>query len=172
LATQNPIEQEGTYNLPEAQLDRFMMKVNVGYPDFASEIGILDLEKVYDKKLNPILGEMDLMSIREEISSIYVDEKIKKLIVKMVHATRPDSAFYLKEFDGAITAGASPRASIWLYNISRFKAYLDGSDHVNPDHIMSVIPSVLGHRVVLSYEAIIDKISVEEVVTKIAGKCL
>lgn len=172
LATQNPIEQEGTYNLPEAQLDRFMMKINVDYPDFESEIKVLDLKKEFHRKIDPVLTLSDLSSIKESVESIYVDDKMKSLIVKIIHATRPGSNHFIKEFDGAITAGASPRASIWLYKISRFKAFLDGKDFVSPDHLLSIIPAVLGHRVVLSYEAIIDNMDVEKVVTKIASKCL
>jgi len=172
LATQNPIEQEGTYNLPEAQLDRFMMKVNVAYPDFESEIKVLDLKKEFHRKIDPVLTLQDLSLIKESVESVYVDDKMKNLIVKIIHATRPGSDHFIKEFDGAITAGASPRASIWLYKISRFKAFLDGKDFVSPEHLLSIIPSVLGHRVVLSYEAIIDNMNVEKVVTTIASKCL
>ncbi len=172
LATQNPIEQEGTYNLPEAQLDRFMMKINVNYPDFESEIKVLDLKKEFHRKIDPVLTLSDLSTIKESVESVYVDDKMKNLIVKIIHATRPGSDHFIKEFDGAITAGASPRASIWLYKISRFKAFLDGKDFVGPEHLLSIIPAVLGHRVVLSYEAIIDNMDVEKVVTKIASKCL
>ncbi len=172
LATQNPIEQEGTYNLPEAQLDRFMMKINVDYPDFESEIKVLDLKQEFHRKIDPVLTLADLSTIKESVESVYVDDKMKNLIVKIIHATRPGSDHFIKEFDGVITAGASPRASIWLYKISRFKAFLEGRDFVSPDHLLSIIPAVLGHRVVLSYEAIIDNMNVEEVVTKIASKCL
>jgi MoxR-like ATPase len=172
LATQNPIEQEGTYNLPEAQLDRFMMKVGVDYPDFASEKKILDLTKQYTQTFSAILNEDNLIQLKGLVDEIYVDEKMKDLIVKIVHATRPSSKHFPKEFDGVITSGASPRASIWLYKISKFKALLEGKDFVGPDNLMSIIPSVLGHRVILSYEAIIDKINVKQVVSDIAKKCL
>ncbi len=172
LATQNPIEQEGTYNLPEAQLDRFMMKVVVDYPDFESEKNILDLKKEYEQTFEPILNEDSLKNLKETVESIYVDEKIKDLIVRITHATRPSSDHFPKEYEGVITAGASPRASIWLFKIAKFKAFLEGKDFVGPDHIMSVVPAVLGHRVILSYEAIIDRIDVRTVVRDIAKSCL
>ncbi len=172
LATQNPIEQEGTYNLPEAQLDRFMMKINVDYPDFESEIKVLDLKKQFHREINPMLTLSDLSVIKEKTEAVYVDDKIKSMIVKMIHSTRPGNENFRKEYNGVITAGASPRASIWVYKIARFKAFLDGKDFVSPDHIMSIIPQVLGHRVVLSYEAIIDNMNVEKITTEIAAKCL
>ncbi len=172
LATQNPIEQEGTYNLPEAQLDRFMMKVVVDYPDFDSEKNILDLKKEYETTFEPILNEDSLRVLKETVESIYVDEKIKDLIVRITHATRPSSKFFPKAYEGVITAGASPRASIWLYKIAKFKAFLEGKDFVGPDHIMTIVPGVLGHRVIMSYEAIIDKIDVSTVVRDIAKSCL
>ena len=111
LATQNPIEQEGTYNLPEAQLDRFMMKISVDYPDFESEKSVLGL-KSNQLDLQAMINEGDLAVMKEKVESIYVDEKIKDMIIRIVHATRPGSKFFLKKYDGAITAAASPRASI------------------------------------------------------------
>ncbi len=172
LATQNPIEQEGTYNLPEAQLDRFMMKVHVGYPEFDAEKSILDHNMSNLDKLTPVLDAETLSIIKEKVNSIYVDEKLKDLIVKIVHATRPSSKYFPKKFEGAIMAGASPRASIWLYKVSKFKAFMEGKDFVSPEHILSIAKSVLGHRVLLSYEAIIDKIDVRDVVYDIASENL
>jgi len=168
LATQNPIEQEGTYNLPEAQLDRFMMKVSIGYPDFEAEEKILDLKPQPTKDLSAILSSDSLSMIQEKVNSIYVDSKIRDLIVKIVHATRPGNSFFDKKFENAILAGASPRASIWLFKISKFKAFLEGKDFVTPEHVLSVVPSVLGHRIILSYEATIDKIKASELALKIA----
>jgi MoxR-like ATPase len=167
LATQNPIEQEGTYNLPEAQLDRFMMKVQVDYPDYESEKGILDLK--FEKLSLPSLLNQDLLqNIKAEVDAIYTDEKIKDLIVRIVHATRPGSRWFEKKREGIILAGASPRASIWLYKLSKFKAFMDGKDFVTPDHVLSVVPSVLGHRVAASYEAVLDKVNMRELVREIA----
>lgn len=168
LATQNPIEQEGTYNLPEAQLDRFMMKVNVDYPSFKAEKNILDLKKNAQGSLQAVLSTDDLLAIQEEVEAIYVDDKIKDLIVKIVHATRPSSEHFRKEYNGVIISGASPRAVIWLYRVSKFMAYMEGKEFVNPDHVLKIIPSVLGHRLILSYEAAIDNYKAPEVALKIA----
>lgn len=168
LATQNPIEQEGTYNLPEAQLDRFMMKVNVEYPSFKAEKNIIELKRNASTKLEAVLSTDDLLSAQETVEAVYVDEKIKDLIVKIVHATRPGSEFFKKEYNGVITSGASPRAVIWLYRVSKYMAFMEGKDFVNPDHILKIVPSVLGHRMILSYEASIDNFKGAEVALKIA----
>lgn len=169
LATQNPIDQEGTYPLPEAQMDRFMMKVNVGYPSFEAERSIMDLKTNALDTLEPKINAQGLYEIQETLSSIYVDEKIKKLIVEIVHATRPESPSFLKEFEGAILAGASPRGVIWLYKLSKFMAFLEGSDFVTPEHILKIVPSVLGHRLILTYEAIIDKMKGRDVALRVAN---
>jgi MoxR-like ATPase len=171
LATQNPIEQEGTYNLPEAQLDRFMMKISVDYPDFEAEKSILGL-KPSQLDLKPMINQNDLFALKEKVEAIYVDEKIKDMIIRIVHATRPGSKFFPKKYDGAITAGASPRASIWLFKIAKFKAFMDGKDFVSPDHLLSIVPSVLGHRVIPSYEAQIDKLNTRNLVATIAANVL
>lgn len=168
LATQNPIEQEGTYQLPEAQLDRFMMKVNVDYPSFKSEKNIIDLKKNSHNRLEAVLSTDDLLLAQESVEAIYVDEKIKDLIVKIVHATRPGSEYFSKDYNGVIIAGASPRAVIWLYRVSKYMAFMDGKDFVSPDHILKVVPSVLGHRMILSYEAAIDNFKSTDVALKIA----
>jgi MoxR-like ATPase len=170
LATQNPIEQEGTYNLPEAQLDRFMMKIKVDYPNFNSEKSILDLNLGKIDDLNTVINKEFLLDVEKQVNEIYVDDKIKDFIVKIVHATRPGSEYFQKKHDGLIIAGASPRASLWLYKISKFKAFLAGNDFVSPDDVMSVTKSILGHRVILSYEAIIDKIDSAVIVNEIAKK--
>lgn len=172
LATQNPIEQEGTYNLPEAQLDRFMMKVYVDYPDFDAEKSILNLNMASISDLRAKISIDELIEMQKKVDSIYVDEKIKDLIVRIVHATRPDSKYFNKKYDGVITAGASPRASIWLHKIAKFKAFMDGKDFVTPEHVMSIVPGVLGHRVLLSYEAVIDKLDSKKIVLEIASEML
>lgn len=171
LATQNPIEQEGTYNLPEAQLDRFMMKISVDYPDFEAEKSVLGL-KPAQLDLKPIINQNDLFEMKEKVEQVYVDEKIKDMIIRIVHATRPGSKFFLKKYDGAIIAGASPRASIWLYKIAKFKAFMEGKDFVSPDHLLSIVPSVLGHRVIPSYEAQIDKLNTRNLVATIAANVI
>ncbi len=168
LATQNPIDQEGTYPLPEAQLDRFMMKIEIKYPKMSEEIKILDLKKDPLKDLNNILSTDDLIGIQENINGIYIDEKIKKYIINVVNATRPSSDLFLKEFKGAVVAGASPRACIWLYVVGKYIAFMDGKDFVTPEHIMKIMPSILNHRIILSYEATIDNIKTRDIVTKVA----
>jgi MoxR-like ATPase len=110
--------------------------------------------------------------MKEIVEQIYVDEKIKDMIIRIVHATRPGSKYFMKKYDGAITAGASPRASIWLYKISKFKAFMDGKDFVSPDHLLSIVPSVLGHRVIPSYEAQIDKLNTRNLVATIAANVI
>jgi MoxR-like ATPase len=172
LATQNPIEQEGTYPLPEAQLDRFMMKITVDYPEFNAEKSILDLKLEKLNEIEPILSSDDLLSLKEDVEQVFVDEKIKDLIVRIVHATRPGNKYFPKQFEGAILAGASPRACLWLYRISKFKAYRQGKDFVTPENVMSIIPPILGHRVILSYEAQVDKLKTKDVVLKIANMVL
>lgn len=171
LATQNPIEQEGTYNLPEAQLDRFMMKILIEYPDFEAEKSVLELnQKKID--LNSIINQNDLQEMKQAVEQVYVDDKIKNMIVKIVHATRPGNQHFLKKYDGAIAVGASPRASIWLYKIARFRAFLENKDFVTPENLLSVVPSVLGHRVLLTYEAQIDKMDVRQLVSSIASSVI
>jgi MoxR-like ATPase len=172
LATQNPIEQEGTYQLPEAQLDRFMMKVGVDYPDFESEKSILDLGKKVFAKIDTVLSAEQLLELQEIVDKIYVDEKIKDLITRIVHSTRPSSNLFLRELDGAILAGASPRAGIWLYKISKFKAFMEGKDFVTPENVLSIVPDVLGHRIILSYEAIVDKMNSKSLALKIANNAV
>lgn len=167
LATQNPIEQEGTYNLPEAQLDRFMMKVHVEYPQYEAEKAILQLKHEH-MALKPILTQADLAATKSAVESIYVDDKIKDVIVRMVHATRPGNSYFGKKREGLIVAGASPRASIWLFKLAKFRAFMDGKDYVTPDHVLAIVPSVLGHRVIPSYEALLDKINMRQVVKDIA----
>jgi MoxR-like ATPase len=118
------------------------------------------------------MTEQDFAQLKEKVESIYVDEKIKDMIIRMVHATRPGSKFFQKKFEGAVVAGASPRASIWLYKISKFKAFMEGKDFVTPEHVLSIVPSVLGHRVIPSYEAQIDKINTRHMVTTIAANVI
>ncbi|MCB9060402.1 MAG: AAA family ATPase [Halobacteriovoraceae bacterium] len=170
LATQNPIDQEGTYPLPEAQLDRFMMKIFVDYPSFDAEKSILGMKSNPLKNLDSILSTDDLLDMQGIVDEIYVDEKIKDLIVKIVHSTRPSSKLFDKRFDGAILAGASPRACIWLFKISKFLAFMDNKDFVSPEHILKIVPNVLGHRMILTYEATIDNMNSRDIAIKIAKK--
>ena len=168
MATQNPIDQEGTYPLPEAQLDRFMMKIYVDYPSQEAEKSILDLTSNPLADLESILSTDDLIHLQNNVNEVYVDNKIKDLIVKIVHATRPESEEFCKEFEGAVLAGSSPRASIWLYRLGKFTAFMDGKDFVSPEHILKIVSSVLGHRIILTYEATIDNLNGRDVALKIA----
>jgi len=172
LATQNPIDQEGTYPLPEAQMDRFMMKIHVDYPKFEAEKSILGLGKNFLDEIEPELSTDDLLQIQEITESIYIDEKIKDLIVKIVHATRPGSDYFSDVYKEVIVAGASPRACQWLYKVSRFNAFLDGSDFVSPEHILKVVPDVIGHRMILSYEATLDQMNSRDLALEIAKKII
>ena len=169
LATQNPIEQEGTYTLPEAQLDRFMMKVFVDYPGLEAEKNILTLEPDTFHKVESILSSDDLNQSRKYIESVYVDPKINDYIVRCVAATRPSSSLFLSKFNGAITAGASPRASLWLNKLSRFNALVNNKEFVTPEDVIKYIPFVLGHRVILSYEAQVDNMNSRDITAEIAN---
>ena len=171
LATQNPIEQEGTYNLPEAQLDRFMMTVHVEYPDYEAEKSILSFKHEH-LDLKPVLHQQDFANVKAEVEKIYADDKIKDVIVRMVHATRPGTRWFDKKRDGILLAGASPRASIWLYKLAKFRAFMDGKDFVTPEHVLAVVPAVLAHRVIPSYEAVLDKVNTRQLVKEIALSAL
>ncbi len=172
LATQNPIEQEGTYNLPEAQLDRFMMKINVEYPDAEAEKKILGLTSNPTKKMRPILSTDDLLDLQKIVKEVYVDPKIEDLIIRIVRATRPQCEGFPKEYEGAVLTGASPRAGIWLHRLGKYMAFREGKDFVSPEHLFKVIKPVLGHRIIMSYEASIDKLTGSEVAMKIANQVL
>ena len=156
LATQNPIEQEGTYHLPEAQLDRFLMQVWVDYPARDEELAILDLDSQKQKTpeappANP-LAQSDLFAMRRDVAEIYLDPKLNSYMVDLVQATRNPSAF-----DDTLARwcrfGASPRATIALARCARARAWLDGEEFVSPIHIKEVAPEILRHRVLLTFEA-------------------
>ena len=172
LATQNPIEQEGTYNLPEAQLDRFMMKVSVDYPNYTSEMEILKNLSLPPQSNDPIISTDDILTFKRGLDEIYVDQKIYDFIIRLVRATRPGSPEFKKEYDGGIFSGVSPRAGIWLYKLGKFNAALRGNDFVSPDDILKSVPSVLGHRLILTYEAIVDKLNPRDISVKIARSLL
>jgi MoxR-like ATPase len=163
LATQNPIEQDGTYPLPEAQQDRFMMKTKVEYPTFEEEKIILDLltsDTVYDEiVLNEILDKEKIEKLKEEIRGIKIDEELKKYILDIVFATRVPSPY--------IAYGASPRATISLVLASKASAYLNGRKFVLPEDIKRVIYDILRHRIALTYEAEAEEITVETIVENI-----
>jgi MoxR-like ATPase len=168
LATQNPIEQEGTYQLPEAQLDRFMLKVNVGYPTRTEERAILDAMATSAPKLdvNALVEPAQIIRAREVVNSVFVDDRVKDYIVDIVWATRDPRSFKLN-LDGMIRYGASPRATIFLTLAAKANAYLHGRGYVTPQDVKSIGLDVLRHRVAVSYEAEAEEVTSEMVVEKI-----
>ena len=168
LATQNPIEQEGTYPLPEAQIDRFMLKVVVDYPSQTQERMILDAVDHTDSKVtvNPVIGTGDILASRAVVDSIYMDEKIKDYIVSLVCATRDPQAFNL-DLHEYIETGASPRATINLKAVSKALAFLAGRGYVTPDDVKSAAMDVMRHRIRISYEAEAEAVSSEDIIRKI-----
>jgi len=167
MATQNPIEQEGTYPLPEAQVDRFMLKLKITYPDKREERQILDLMAGHQPpEAQPVVTPQDILRARATVESIYIDDKIKDYIVNLVFASRyPDQYnLNLKDF---IEYGASPRASIYLAKAAKAHAFLRRRGHVIPDDVKAVGMDVLRHRVIITYEAEAEEMTAEDVVRKI-----
>jgi len=168
LATQNPLEQEGTYPLPEAQIDRFMMKVIVGYPNRAEERSILDAMATSEPLpvVRPVVTGAQILNARHVVNSLYVDDKIRNYIVDLVLATRPPVAKSLK-IDGYIQTGASPRATINLTLAARAMAFLNGRHYVTPQDVKTIATDVLRHRVSVTYEAEAENVSSEDVIHSI-----
>jgi MoxR-like ATPase len=171
LATQNPVEQEGTYPLPEAQVDRFMLKVVIDYPSRAEELMILErmgpIEALID--VQPVLSATELNDLRRAVDAIYVDDKVKGYIVDLVQATRRPGEYGL-ELTGLIQYGASPRATIALGRVARAQAFLDGRGYVTPQDVKSAAPDVLRHRLLVSYEAEAEELKAEDILTRILDK--
>ncbi len=168
LATQNPIEQEGTYPLPEAQIDRFMFKLKITYPTKSEEL--LIMERMAGKsvvKVNPVIGPEDILRAREVVRHIYIDEKIKNYIVNIVCATRDPEAYKLKNLKGLIMYGASPRATIYLNIASKAYAFLRGRGYVTPDDVKAVGMDILRHRVIVTYEAEAEELTSEDIVKRV-----
>ncbi len=168
LATQNPIEQEGTYPLPEAQVDRFMLKVVVNYPSMEEERRILDaMDSTEDAiRVMPVAGPEDILRSRRVINTIYMDEKIRDYIVSLVYATREPRKFQL-DLQGYIETGASPRATINLKLVARSLAFLAGRGYVTPDDVKDAAMDVMRHRLRISYEAEAEGVSSEDIIRKI-----
>ncbi len=185
LATQNPVEQEGTYPLPEAQMDRFIMKVSVDYPDDDAELDIIRLvrseENLENKQLDKACSENDttpkpdviqldpsvVMQARAELSKIEVSEISERYIVALVMATRKPERYEESNLSRWVEVGSSPRASIALDKCARAYAWLQGRDYVEPDDIRAMAHSVLGHRITLSYDALADGITQEQVINEL-----
>jgi MoxR-like ATPase len=155
LATQNPIEQEGTYPLPEAQLDRFMLKVKIGYPSKEDEIKILDrmAGAGAEPRASRVIGLEDILAAREAAKQVFVDDKVKRYVVDLVGATRDPRAAGLPQLESLIENGASVRASINLVRVAKAHALLSGRDYISPHDIKSIAHDVLRHRVLITYEA-------------------
>jgi MoxR-like ATPase len=168
MATQNPIEQEGTYALPEAQLDRFMLMVKVGYPSKEDERAIMDhMTTGTTVRASPVASPRQIAEARSVLSQIYIDEKIRDYIVNIVHATRDPKAYGLAELADFIEYGASPRASIYLNLAARAHAFLRRRGYVTPEDIKAIGVDVLRHRVILTYEAEAEEMTSEQVVRKL-----
>ena len=168
LATQNPIEQEGTYPLPEAQVDRFMLKVKVDYPSRAEERRIIDRMTGQGlPAIHPVVSPTDILRAREMVRQIYVDDKIKEYVLDLVLATRHPGNNGLSELNALIEFGASPRASIYLIEAARAHAFLKGRGFVTPEDIKQIAPDVLRHRIITSYEAEAENITSDHIVWRI-----
>jgi MoxR-like ATPase len=168
MATQNPIEQEGTYPLPEAQVDRFMLKLLITYPNKKEELDIIDRNaEVGFPEVKKVISPKDILKAREVVGQIYVDEKIKDYILNIVFATRNPDEYKLDDLKDLIAYGASPRASIYLNLTAKAHAFLKGRGYVTPEDIKAVGLDVLRHRVIVTYEAEAEEITSEDIVKKI-----
>jgi len=169
MATQNPIEQEGTYPLPEAQVDRFMMKLKITYPSFEEEKQVLEraLKPIFPKA-QTIASKEDILQARQSINSVYIDDKVKDYILNIVFATRYPEKYGLK-IKNFIAYGGSPRATIYLALAGRAYAFLRGRGYVTPADIKAIGKDVLRHRIILTYEAEAEEITTEEIIEQIFG---
>ena len=167
LATQNPIEQEGTYPLPEAQIDRFMLKLRIEYPDAKEERQILDLMASDEPiAISRVVTPADILRVRGVVREVYMDERIKNYIVQLVFATRKPQDFNL-DLKDLIQFGASPRATIFLAQAARAHAFIKGRGYVTPEDIKAIGMDVLRHRIILTYEAEAEEVTTETVVSRI-----
>jgi MoxR-like ATPase len=171
LATQNPIEQEGTYPLPEAQVDRFMLKVKIGYPSREEELAIMRQNVMGDhQETKAVVAPKDIISAREAVKSVYMDEKIERYILDIVFATRQPAEFKLDKIAPMISYGASPRASINLALASKAHAFIKRRGYVIPEDVRAISLDVLRHRVAVTYEAEAEEVTSEHIVQEILNK--
>lgn len=171
MATQNPIEQEGTYPLPEAQVDRFLLKVIIGYPSKDEEKQIIRQNISGEKiEVRPLLRPEEIIEVQKIVEKIYLDEKIERYIVDIVFATRTPADYNLKDLAGMISFGASPRASIGLAKAARAYAFLRSRGYVIPEDVRAVCHDVLRHRIGLTYEAEANNITTDQVISEILDK--
>jgi len=170
MATQNPVEQEGTYPLPEAQVDRFMLKTIIDYPSQKDELEIMRRNmKGLNNKVNAVATTKQILDAREAVKKVYIDEKLEQYILDIVFATRYPEKFGLEELKGLINFGASPRASINLATASKAYAFINKRGFVIPEDIRAMVYDVLRHRIGLTYEAEAENINSEEIITKIVN---
>ena len=168
LATQNPIEQEGTYPLPEAQVDRFMLKLKITYPQKAEEFEILErMTSGHKVTASEVITPNEIVEVRSTVQEVYMDEKIKKYIVDLVFATRNPEEYGLQDLKGLIDYGASPRATIFLAAAARAHAFLRRRGYVTPEDIKSIGMDVLRHRIILTYEAEAEDVTPEQLVQRL-----
>ncbi len=171
MATQNPVEQEGTYPLPEAQVDRFMLKVNITYPEKDEEIAIMKrMSKPHFAEIKPVLTPEKIMQMREVVDMIFVDDKLYDYVANLVFATRNPESFGLPELTSLIEYGASPRASIYLIKAAKAYAFLQGRGYVTPQDIKTIAADVMRHRVIVSYEAEAQDLTSDDILVKIFDK--
>ncbi len=168
MATQNPVEQEGAYELPEAQLDRFLMKIIVGYNTRAEELEIARrVSNNSFEKIEQVADAKDLMRVRAKAMEVHLDQEIEKYIIEIIFATREPEKYGLKNIKNYIEFGASPRASIDMYKASRAVAYIKGQDFVSPIEIAYIAKEILRHRIILSYEAQAEGITQDSIIEKV-----
>jgi MoxR-like ATPase len=168
LATQNPIEQEGTYPLPEAQVDRFMLMLKITYPSPSEERIIMDRNTAVETiRVERVISPEDIIRVRDVIREIYVDEKIKEYIINIVFATREPAKYRLNDLSSLIAFGASPRATIYLSLAAKAHAFLRGRGYVTPEDVKAIGTDVMRHRVLLTYEAEAEEITSDDIVKKV-----
>ncbi len=168
VATQNPIEHEGTYPLPEAQLDRFLFKILISYPSNEEEIKILkNIQYIENNEIEQIVDNLNFNEIQNIISKVYCDDRILSYITNIVQATRNQTSYALSHLSNYIQWGASPRASIALFKASKVKAFFEGRNFVIPEDIKFIVYEVLRHRIILTYEAIAENITIDSIISDI-----
>jgi MoxR-like ATPase len=170
LATQNPIETEGTYALPEAQVDRFMLKVLVGYPSPTEEFAIVERMTGRVDKIQPVLSTADLVKLQETVDAVYVDPALIEYAVRLTNATRSPQLHGMAELERYITYGVSPRASINLILTAEALAYVRGREYVLPQDVIDMTHDVMRHRLVLSFEALSDNVSADQILASIVSR--
>ena len=168
LATQNPIEQEGTYPLPEAQMDRFLMKISVDYPGSEAELDIVRLLQAEEAEASELemISQEHIFTARQEIQAMQVAPAVEQYIVDLVIATRQPQG-YGEQLGQWIDTGSSPRASIALHRASRACAWLDGRDHVTPEDVQSVLHAIMRHRLIISYDALADRVTADQIIDEV-----